>query len=249
MPTKKMGGGRGNLSAENHGAPSIAELVDDILGELRSLADSRIRDEMGPRYGIYLPNPSRAFGVRMNLMQKLAKSAKGKEAARNHVLALALWDTGWYEARTVAALIDEPTLVTAAQMDRWRRDFDNWAICDTACFKLFDQVEPRLAFGKVEQWGGRRDELAKRAAFALLASLALHRKDVDDAEFLARLPLVDRAAGDERNFVKKSVSWALRSIGARGTKPKAAAAALAKRLAASEDKARRWVGKDVLRQL
>jgi 3-methyladenine DNA glycosylase AlkD len=179
----------------------------------------------------------------------VAKGAKGKDAERNHALALALWETGWYEARTVAALVDEPGLVTPTQMARWCRGFDNWAICDTVCFKLFDQVEPAMAFRKVEEWGARKDEFVKRAAFALLASMALHRKDVDDREVLDRLPLIERAAGDERNFVKKGVSWALRGVGARGANPKAAVLALAKRLSVSEDGAKRWVGKDVLRQL
>src|SRR6185436_1851642 len=75
---------------------SGAAEVETVLSSLRRLSDDRIRDQMGPRYGIHLPDPKKAFGVRMAAMQKVAK-----DLGRNHDLALALWETGWYEARTV----------------------------------------------------------------------------------------------------------------------------------------------------
>ena len=61
--------------------------------------------------------------------------------------------------------------VTAAQMDRWAGDFDNWGICDTVCFVLFDRTPH--AWAKVEAWSGRPEEYVRRAAFALLAAPAL----------------------------------------------------------------------------
>jgi 3-methyladenine DNA glycosylase AlkD len=157
-------------------------------------------------------------------------------------------ETGWYEARMMAAFVDDPALVTPAQMDRWAGDFDNWAICDTVCFHLFDKSP--YAWRKIRKWSGRRDEFVKRAAFALLASVALHDKAAPADRFLEALPLVERAARDPRNFVKKGVSWALRGIGKRRDPSlKAAAIGVAERLAASEDAAARWVGKDALRDL
>ena len=93
-------------------------------------------------------------------------------------------------------------------MDRWCRDFDNWGICDTACFVLFDRTPH--AWAKVTEWSGRRREFEKRAAFALLACLALHDKAAADGPFLEGLRLIEQAAADDRNFVKKGVSWAIR---------------------------------------
>jgi 3-methyladenine DNA glycosylase AlkD len=191
------------------------------------------------RYGITAP---KAFGVPMGVIQQL-----GKQLGRSHELAAALWATGWYEARSLAAYVEEPERVTAAQMDRWARDFDNWAICDTLCFKLFDQTPH--AWRKVDQWSGKRDEFVKRAAFALLATLALRDKASGDARFLRALPLVERGAADQRNFVKKSVSWALRSIGRRSRGLNAASMDLARRLADSPAASARWIGKDALREL
>jgi 3-methyladenine DNA glycosylase AlkD len=147
----------------------------------------------------------------------------------------------------LATLVDEPELVTATQMDEWCRDFDNWAICDTACFALFDRTPH--AWRKVAAWSTRKDEFQKRAAFALLACLALHDKTTADAPFAKLLALVEVGARDERNFVKKGANWALRAVGRRSPALHAAAVALARRLAASEDAAPRWVGKDALREL
>ncbi|MFN0101960.1 MAG: DNA alkylation repair protein [Bryobacteraceae bacterium] len=190
------------------------------------------------RFGI---TADKAFGVSMANIQKLAK-----QLGRDHELATALWDTGWYEARMLAAFVDEPGRVTPGQMDRWCRDFDNWGICDTLCFKLFDQTPH--AWAKVTEWSGKSAEFEKRAAFALLASLALHDKSAGDERFMAGLELIERKAGDGRNFVKKGVNWALRSIGRRNAALRAPAVAVAQRLAASTDATARWVGKDALRE-
>jgi 3-methyladenine DNA glycosylase AlkD len=236
MPAKRK-----SLQAKAGKRPAIgpAAAAQSVLASLKRLGNPRIRAEMETRYGIVTKD---AVGIRMNEMQRVAK-----QLGRNHALALALWETGNYEARTVAAFVAEPERITPALMDRWCRDFDNWGICDTVCFKLFDQVPH--AFGRVTAWASRKDEFQKRAAFALLACLALHDENADDKVFTELLPLIEAAATDERNFVKKGVSWALRAIGVRSAALKSAATALARRLASSEDSTSRWIGKDALRAL
>jgi 3-methyladenine DNA glycosylase AlkD len=212
----------------------------DVLKWLRRRS-SRKNVEGMARYGI-TTDTNKVFGVSMGTMKVLQK-----KLGKNHALAQELWATGWYEARILAALIDDPAKVTRRQMDAWTRAFDNWAICDTACFHLFDKTPH--AWAAVDRWAASKKEFVKRAAFALTASLAVHDKKAPDELFLAVLPLIERAADDERNFVKKGVSWALRGIGNRNAKMHAQAIRLAKKLAASPDAARRWVGKDVLRDL
>jgi 3-methyladenine DNA glycosylase AlkD len=175
-------------------------------------------------------------------MQKYAK-----QLGKNHDVAIALWDTGWYEARMTAAFLGEPARLTAAEMDRWCRDFDNWAVCDHSCFHLFDK-SPH-AWNKVTAWSRRREEFQKRAAYALLASLALHDKEAPDAKFLPTLKLIERDATDPRNFVKKGISWALRLIGRRNQALNTASVALSRRLADSPDAAARWVGRVALKEL
>lgn len=218
--------------------PPIEQRLADALAQLRAAASASHREGLA-RYAI---PTERAFGVPMASIQAIAKGF-----GRDRELAQALWDSGWYEARLLASYLDDPAAVGAAQMDRWAREFDNWAVCDTVCFALFDR-SPH-AWRKIEQWAGRRDEYLKRAAFALLASKTVHDKAAPDAAFLHGLELIEAAAGDERNFVKKAINWALRSIGKRNAVLHAAALAVAKRLAASADAAPRWVGKDAVREL
>ncbi|MEO8192914.1 MAG: DNA alkylation repair protein [Gemmatimonadales bacterium] len=191
------------------------------------------------RYGIVAP---KVFGVSVASLRDL-----GKRLGRDHELALALWKTGWYEARMLTAFVDDPKLVTAAQMDSWTRDFDNWAICDTLCFHLFDRTPH--AWRKIEQWSKRRDEFVKRAAFALLATVALHDKRAADQPFVRSLALIERAATDDRNFVKRGVSWALRTIGRRNQALNKAAIETSRRLAESSNATERWVGKDALKDI
>jgi len=147
----------------------------------------------------------------------------------------------------MAGFIDDAAQVTPAQMERWAKDFDNWGICDTVCFSLFDR-SPH-AWDKVAAWADRDEEFVKRGAFALLASLVAHDKTAPDDRFARSLALIEKAAPDERNFVKKGVNWSLRCIGKRNAALNDAAVAVAERLAKSENASERWVGKDALREL
>jgi len=191
------------------------------------------------RYGIVARRP---LGVPMNRIQALAK-----KLGTDHALAAALFKTGVYEAQLLSAFVADPLKLTRAQMDAWTRDFDNWGVCDTLCFKLYDR-SPH-AWSRVAAWAAKKDEFVKRSAFALLASLALHDKAAKDAAFVKALPLCEKAATDDRNFVKKGVSWALRSIGRRNAALRARTFALSTRLAASDDASARWIGKDTLKDL
>ena len=221
--------------------PRTADLdtrVQDVLTWLKKRGTKANRDGMA-RYAIVAP---KSFGVSVTDLRALSK-----RVGQDHDLALALWKTEWYEARMLTSFVDEPERVTPAQMERWAKDFDNWAICDALCFQLFDRTAH--AWTKVEAWSDRREEFVKRAAFALMASVALHDKTAGDDRFLPMLPLIERASTDERNFVKKGVSWALRAIGRRSTPLNAAGVATAARLIASESSSARWIGRDAHREL
>jgi 3-methyladenine DNA glycosylase AlkD len=234
-PKKKITSAKATTKAAK---PSLEDDVQSALTWLERHSTKRDRENLA-RFGI---TAGKAFGVSMANIQVLAK-----RLGRNHELAAALWDTGWYEARMVTSFVDEPARVTPAQMDRWCRDFDNWGICDTVCFCLFDRTPH--AWAKVAQWSDTRDEFVKRAAFALLASLAGHDKRSGDEPFMESLRLIERAATDERNFVKKGVSWALRRVGRRNAALNAAAVTVARRLSVSPGAAARWVGRGALKEL
>jgi 3-methyladenine DNA glycosylase AlkD len=212
--------------------------VDDVLRELRRSSSKQYRADMAARYGIV--TRAEVYGTPVGKLRVLAK-----RIGYDHGLAQRLWRTGVHDARMLATMVDDPALVTPAQMERWASDFDNWGIVDTACFHYWDRTPH--AFKQIEKWSKAKGEFVKRAAFALLASCALHKRGTD-ADFLRGLELIAREAADPRNFVKKSVNWALRSIGGKKSPQlRAAARATAKRLAESEDATERWVGADALK--
>jgi 3-methyladenine DNA glycosylase AlkD len=212
--------------------------ADDVVRWLRQHATKKTRDGMR-RFGIPSTN---ALGVTVGDMRRYAKTL-----AKDHALAAALWATGIYEARFMAAFVDDAAQVTAAQMDRWAGDFDNWAVCDTVCFSLFDRTAH--AWKKVPAWAGARAEFERRASFALLWALSVHDKRAPDELFLDCLPLIEAGALDERDYVKKGVDMALRALGKRNPRLRKAAIDLATRLRASDRGAQAWIGRSTLREL
>ena len=219
-------------------ASSPTARAKEAVAWLKARGSAKIRDEALTRYGI---TASKSFGIRMGVIQGL-----GKTLGRDHELALALWDQEWYEARLLTAYVDDPALVTPAQMDRWAKDFDNWGICDTLCFALWDRTPH--AWAKVKKWRDAKPEFVRRSAYALIASLGVHDKKAPDAPFLQTIPWMEKAATDERNFVKKGVSWALRVVGRRNAVLNKAATKAAERMAASDSPSAIWIGKDALRE-
>lgn len=170
-----------------------------------------------------------------------------KRLGQDHGLSLALWKSGWYEARLLAALVGDPERVTRRQMNAWAASFENWGDCDTVCFKLFDRSP--FAWDQAPRWAASPREFVRRAGYVLMACLAAHDKAAPDRRFLPFLGLIEKGARDERNFVKKGVSWALRMIGRRSPPLNTAALAVARRLAQSEEAAPRWIGKEAQREL
>ena len=212
--------------------------VEEVLNLLRKKASPRNVRGMA-RFGM---SAQGRLGVSVPEMRRIARLA-----GKDHRLALALWKTGIAEARIVASMVAEPAKVTARQMETWVVGIDSWDICDQVCGNLWDKTP--LAWGKLRAWTRREEEFVRRAGFALIAYLAWHDKQAADARFVAVLALIRRGAVDERNFVKKAVSWALRNIGKRNPALRREALSLATSLRNSEDRPARWVGADALRDL
>ncbi len=170
-----------------------------------------------------------------------------KEIGRHHRLSFELWKSGIPEARILASMLCDPEKITGKQMDSWAGAFDAWDVCDQVCMNLFHRTP--LAWQKVFLWSGHSKEFVKRAAFSLIAVLAVHDKVSGDAVFRKAFPLIKRASTDERNFVKKAVNWALRGMGKRNPNLQKSAIACARSLIASKSKSARWIAADALREL
>lgn len=216
--------------------------VEEILKKLESLGTPENIAGMA-RYGI---RTKRAFGVTSGSLGSLVREIKASEPDR-HGLALELWQTGYHEARVIAYLIDDPKYVTSEQMESWVSDFDNWAICDSTCGRLFSFT--RLAYQKAYEWIERDEEFVKRAGIAMIAWLSVHDKKASDDVVAAFLPELEKAASDDRNFIRKAVSWALRTIGKRSRYLNKSAIETAERVSHQGSASARWIAADALREL
>jgi 3-methyladenine DNA glycosylase AlkD len=144
-------------------------------------------------------------------------------------------------------MIEEFELVTEEQMDKWVSEFDNWEICDQCCMNLFSKIS--YVEEKIFEWSTREEEFVKRAAFTLIAVLAVHDKNAPDVKFEQYFPIIINESIDNRNYVKKAVNWALRQIGKRNIELNKKAIIIAEKIYTSDSKCARWIATDALREL
>ena len=190
-------------------------------------------------FGVNVP---KSLGISAPALHALAK-----HIGKDHRLAQEIWATGVHEARILATLIGESEKVTAAEMERWARDFDSWDVVDAACCYLYAHAKP--AWSKVAAWSRRPEEFAKRASFSLVAYLSYKDKVSPNARLVKFLRVIEREAHDERNFVRKAVNWALRNIGKRNIPLNREAIRAAERIRSQNTRAARWIAADALREL
>jgi 3-methyladenine DNA glycosylase AlkD len=211
--------------------------VKFIIDQLKEAASEKNRVMM-QHFGI---NNTAALGVRVPAIRLLAKQIK-----TDHPLALALWQTNIHEARLLASMLADPQLISSKLMDDWVNDFNSWDLCDQCCGNLF--VQTKWVDAKIIKYSKLEKEFVKRTAFVLMAVMAVHRKELPNAHFLPYFPMIEAAANDERNFVKKAVNWALRQIGKRNEWLLEKAIASAQRIDLQETKSAKWIAKDALRE-
>jgi len=211
---------------------------EPILTELRRLANPANVAGMA-RFGIV---GQHVLGIPMTPLRAIAK-----RTGRDHALAEALWSSGIFEARILAAFIADPKQLTRRQANAWAKDFECWADCDGLCLHLFRKTP--FAHELAVAWSERGQELVKRAGFTMMATLAVHDKAATNEIFRSYLTRVAAAATDERHNVKKGVNWALRQIGKRNPHLNREAIRTAQRIQKLESKAARWIASDALREL
>jgi len=218
--------------------PNSKYTVEDIVTKLKNKANPDNLEGMA-RFGI---NTENRLGNSIPFLRELAK-----EIGKNHNLALELWEEGIDETRILASMIGEEDKMTEDQCEKWVADFNSWDVCDQACMNLFEKLP--FAKKKIKEWSKRKEEFVKRGAFAIIACISVYDKEKPDKEFLKFLPIIKKAATDERNYVKKAVSWALRNIGKRNKKLNKEAIKFAKELEKTNSKSAKWIARDTLKDI
>ncbi len=213
--------------------------VEEIIKKLKTYDSAKNREGM-TRFGI--TGKKIIGGPNMPALRKM-----GREIGKNHQLALELWNSEIYEARMLAAFVDDPAEVTESQMEEWVGDFDSWAICDTVCGSLLDK--PPFAHKKALQFVKNDEEFVRRAGFVIITWLAVHDKKLDDEVFIKFLPTIKKYSTDDRNFVRKAVNWCLRTIGKRNKELNKKAIEAAEEINQINSKSARWIANDAIREL
>jgi 3-methyladenine DNA glycosylase AlkD len=212
--------------------------LDFLLSELKSNSEPDYLKKMA-HFGI---DTAKAFGTRLPNIRKLAR-----QIGKNQELSLLLWETGVHEAQLLATIIGDNKRVTETQINAWTNDFSSWDVCDQACGNLF--VKTPYFKSKAFEFAQAGAEFVKRTGFVLMAEAAVHLKKEPDETFLGFLPIIEREAYDNRNFVKKAINWALRQIGKRNGFLHEHAIQTANNILAQNNKKANWVALDALREL
>jgi 3-methyladenine DNA glycosylase AlkD len=212
--------------------------VAAILKELRAAGTEKKRASAA-RVGIPM---DKAYGVSVGATRAIARRLKGQ-----HALAQPLWASGVHEARLLAILVADPKALRLTDIERWLGDVVSWDLCDHLCGDLARRRSDAARL--VRRWITSPKLYVKRAAFAVIAELAVHGDNLDSDALDAFAGLIAEHAGDARPHVRQAASWALRSIGKRDAENHDRALAIAAELIESEDTAKRWVGRDAMREL
>ncbi|MEQ9216675.1 MAG: DNA alkylation repair protein [Cyclobacteriaceae bacterium] len=190
------------------------------------------------RFGIPTEN---VIGIRSPELRKVAKAL-----GVNQGLADSLWKSHIHEAKLLATYIADPGKITIEKSEDWFGDIYSWDICDSFCRTLADTD---YAYTQAMVWSSRDEEFVKRGGFATMVNLAIHDKKAHDHQLEAFFPFIIREAWDERNFVRKAVSWALRQIGKRNPVLHQKAIEVAHQIKNQGTPSAKWIANDALREL
>jgi 3-methyladenine DNA glycosylase AlkD len=191
------------------------------------------------KFGI---NAQNSLGIYHKDLKDIAK-----EIGCDNRLALALFETGIYEARILCSKIYDPACISEEQMNQWVMTFENWEICDSFCMGFF--AKSRYGIAKAFEWSENENEFIKRAGFVIMAAYGFADKESGNEVFEQFFPAIEREACDERIYVKKAVNWALRNIGKRNIDLNARAITVARRILANESKSAKWIARNAISEL
>jgi len=121
-------------------APPPRKTFAEVMRELEQAGSAQTRKTY-TRHGVTGP----MFGVSFATLKAMTKRINV-----DHELALALWDTGNFDAQNLAVKIIDPARITSAELDRWIRG-SSWALMCGSYAAMLPAEGPHGA-AKAAQW-------------------------------------------------------------------------------------------------
>lgn len=199
-------------------APPPRMSVAEVMRELEKAGSAQTRKTY-LRHGAAEP----MFGVSFATLKSMTKRIDV-----DHELALALWDTGNFDARNLAVKIVDPARMTPGDLDRWVRETSVSRMCGGFVGML--AAEGPHGAAKAAQWLASKDAKERAAGWSLLGQLSQRDETTPDAWYLARLAEIERTIRSAPNADREGMNMAVIMIGCRNAALRKAALAAAKRI-------------------
>ncbi|WP_270566846.1 DNA alkylation repair protein [Clostridium beijerinckii] len=211
---------------------------DEVISELKSLSSEKYKSNV-VKMGI--PEAG-SIGVSTGDIRKLAKRIE-----KSNEFAHKLWRTGYHEAKLLAILIFDKKSISLHDVEKLINEVYSWDLCDHLCKNLIIKLKDYQELIKI--WCDSKETYTKRAAFTLMASALIHEKSISEDIIDNYLKLISEHSNDEREHVKKAISWALREIGKISYNYQEKAILLAYELMEKGNKPQIWIAKEALKEL
>ncbi len=161
--------------------------------------------------------------------------------------AQCLWRKGFYEARILAVLICPAKETKPDFVQNWLTQTESWAITDLIANELISEND--TLFSHIPSWSRSDALFLKRGALSAIACRAKHANDLSESDFNNFSEILWAASDDDRQYIHKAASWALREIRKIDIQNKDRALKLANKLINDPSRSRNWVGKDAKKEL
>jgi 3-methyladenine DNA glycosylase AlkD len=170
--------------------------------------------------------PEPMFGVKFGDLKTLYK-----RISIDHELALALWDTGNFDARNLAYKIVDPQRMTPSDLDRWAHA-PNATMC--GAYVAHTAAEGPHARGRADAWLAGKGEAERCAGWTLVGAMAQRDEATPDSWFAERLAQIEKTIHSSPNRERSAMNQALIAIGCRSATLKKSVLAAAKRIGTVE---------------
>ena len=189
----------------------------EVLRELETLGTEQNR-KIYRRHGA----GDKLYGVSFANITKLQKRIK-----QDQTMAVELWESGYCEARVLAAQIANPAAMNDRALDAWVKDLDNPIVSDYFSGLL---VKTSQARKKTDKWVKSKNEWIGRAGWVTVARLAMEPNDLPNEYFEDYIEIIERDIHESKNRVREAMNNALIAIGTRNELLEEKAIAAAKRI-------------------